>query len=50
MQCMLGGLQEEPVEYGVSMPSSPLTDQAAFIVVSIIELNKTEPMVSNWTE
>ncbi len=30
-QCMEGGLQEEPVEYGVIMPSPQLTQHAAFI-------------------
>ncbi len=30
-QCMEGGLQEELVEYGVSMPTPQLTQQAASI-------------------
>ncbi len=33
-QCMEGGLQEEPVEYGVSMPSPQFTQQAASIGTS----------------
>ncbi len=36
-QCMEGGLQEEPVEYGVSMPSQ-LTQQAASIGTSPMPL------------
>ncbi len=37
-QCMEGGLQEEPVEYGVSMPSPQLTQQAASIGTSPMPL------------
>ncbi len=33
-QCMEGGLQEEPVEYGVLMPSPQLTQQVASIGTS----------------
>ncbi len=34
-QCMEGGLKEEPVEYGISIPSSQLTQQAASIGTSL---------------
>ncbi len=37
-QCMEGGLQEQPVEYGVSMPSPQLTQQAASIGTSPMPL------------
>ncbi len=37
-QCMEGGLQEEPVEYGVSMPSPQLTQQVASIGTSPMPL------------
>ncbi len=37
-QCTEGGLQEEPVEYGVSMPSPQLTQQAASIGTSPMTL------------
>ncbi len=37
-QCMEGGLQEEPVECGVSMPSSQLTQQAVSIGTSPMPL------------
>ncbi len=37
-QCMEGGLQEEPIEYGVSMPSPQLIQQAASIGTSPMPL------------
>ncbi len=37
-QCMEGGLQEEPVEYGVLMPSPQLTQQASSIGTSPMPL------------
>ncbi len=37
-QCMEGGLQEEPVEFGVSMPSSQLTQQVESIGTSPMPL------------
>ncbi len=36
------GLQEEPVEYGISMPSPPLTQQVASIETSPMPLKRLD--------